>query len=143
MGTIGFDDILVTPMARISTPGGDVLHALKRSDAGFSGFGEAYFSCVDFGAVKAWKRHQRMTMNIVVPMGKVRFVFHLDGTDNFLVHEIGAERYMRLTIPPGIWFGFQGLAKPQSLIMNLASISHDPDEVDRLTLDDINYEWTS
>lgn len=134
-------DILLTPLPRIETAGGDVLHAMKQSDAGYAGFGEAYFSWVSAGAVKAWKRHTRMTMNVVVPVGQVRFVFHLDGTDQFRVEEIGVDRYARITVPPGIWFGFHGLTAPQSLVLNIASIPHDPNEVERLALTDINYAW--
>lgn len=140
MGTISLDDIVVTPLARIPTEGGDVMHAMKQSDAGYSHFGEAYFSWVSLGAIKAWKRHLRMTMNIVVPFGQVRFVFR-SVDDSFRVEDIGAECYCRITIPPGIWFGFQGLAEPQSLVLNIASISHDPNEVERLALSEINYDW--
>jgi len=138
---MNLDDILITPLARIATSGGDVLHAMKQSDAGYSGFGEAYFSWVAAGAVKAWKRHTRMTMNVVVPVGQARFVFRLDGTEEFRVEEIGVARYARLTVPPGIWFGFKGLLEPQSLVLNIASIPHDPNEVERLTLSEIKYDW--
>ena len=141
MGGMNLDDILITPLARIATSGGDVLHAMKQSDAGYSGFGEAYFSWVAAGAVKAWKRHTRMTMNVVVPVGQARFVFRLDGTEEFRVEEIGVARYARLTVPPGIWFGFKGLLEPQSLVLNIASIPHDPNEVERLTLSEIKYDW--
>jgi dTDP-4-dehydrorhamnose 3,5-epimerase len=141
MGRISLDDILITPLARITTAGGDVLHAMKRDDASYTGFGEAYFSWVAEGAVKAWKCHTQMTMNVVVPVGQVRFVFHLDGSDVFRVEEIGVDRYARLTVPPGIWFGFQGLAEPQSLVLNIANIPHDPNEVERLALSDIKYGW--
>ena len=134
-------DIMLTPLARIETAGGDVLHAMKQSDAGYADFGEAYFSWVSAGYVKAWKRHTRMTMNVVVPVGQVRFVFCLDGVDEFRVEEIGVDRYTRITVPPGIWFGFQGLATPQSLVLNIASIPHDPSEVERLGLSDIKYGW--
>lgn len=134
-------DILLTPLSRIETTGGDVLHAMKQSDVGYANFGEAYFSWVSAGVVKAWKRHTRMIMNVVVPVGQVRFVFHLDGADEFRVEEIGVERYARITVPPGIWFGFQGLAAPQNLVLNIASIPHDPNEVERLALSDINYVW--
>ena len=144
MGTLNLADIFVTPLRRIETEGGDVLHAMKRSDAGYVGFGEAYFSWVSAGAVKGWKRHTRMTMNVAVPVGQVRFVFRWvneDGAEEFRVEEIGMDRYARLTVPPGIWFGFQGLYTPQSLVLNIASIPHDPSEVERLTLSDINYVW--
>ena len=137
-------DILVTPLPRINTNGGDVLHAMKYSGAGYAGFGEAYFSWVSARAVKAWKHHTRMTMNVVVPVGQVQFVFRCvttDGVEEFRVEEIGVDHYARITVPPGIWFGFQGLAEPQSLVLNIANIPHDPNEVERLALTDINYDW--
>jgi dTDP-4-dehydrorhamnose 3,5-epimerase len=137
-------DILVTNLKRIETGGGDVLHALKQDDIGYMGFGEAYFSLVSGGAVKAWKRHTRMTMNIVVPVGRVRFVFRMDhgnGIDEFRIEEIGPDLYARITVPPGVWFGFQGLNFSQSLVLNIANVSHDPNEVERLELSDIDYVW--
>lgn len=138
---MSLNDILITPLARIVTAGGDVLHAMKQSEAGYAGFGEAYFSWVAAGAVKAWKRHKRMTMNVIVPVGQVKFVFCFDGADAFRVEEIGVDRYARITVPPGIWFGFQGLAAPQSLVLNIANIPHDPNEVERLGLSEIQYGW--
>ena len=137
-------DILVTSLRRIENAGGEVLHGMKQSDVGYTGFGEAYFSWVSFGAVKAWKRHTQMTMNVVVPVGQVRFVFcyvNADGIEEFRIEEIGVDRYARITVPPGIWFGFQGLHTPQSLLLNIANIPHDPNEVERLALTDINYDW--
>jgi dTDP-4-dehydrorhamnose 3,5-epimerase len=139
---MSLDDILITPLARIQVAHGDVLHAMMCNGAGYSGFGEAYFSWVAVGAVKAWKRHTKMTMNIVVPVGQVRFVFRVAGIDRFRVEEIGVDRYVRLTVPPGIWFGFKGLGEPQSLLLNIADILHDPDEVERRVISDIDYEWS-
>ena len=137
-------DILVTQLQRIEASGGDVLHGMKQSDVGYTGFGEAYFSSVSAGATKAWKRHTQMTMNVVVPVGQVRFVFrcaNADGIEEFRVEEIGVDRFVRITVPPGIWFGFQGLHTAQSLLLNIANIPHDPNEVERLALKDINYDW--
>ena len=137
-------DILVTSLRRIENAGGEVLHGMKQSDVGYTGFGEAYFSWVSFGAVKAWKRHTQMTMNVVVPVGQVRFVFrciNTDGVEEFRVVDIGVDHYARLTVPPGTWFGFQGLHTPKSLLLNIANIPHDPNEVEHLALTDINYVW--
>lgn len=137
-------DIVLTPLSRIETIGGDVLHAMKQDDVGYAGFGEAYFSWVSAGAIKAWKRHTRMTMNVLVPLGQVRFVFRLvnaERGEEFRVEEIGTERYARITVPPGIWFGFQGLTAPQNLVLNIASIPHDPNEVERLALSDVKFDW--
>lgn len=141
MGTVSLDSIVVTPLKRISTEGGDVLHAMKQEETGFAGFGEAYFSWISSGTVKAWKRHTKMTMNIVVPVGTVKFVFYSEGDAQVRSEEIGIENYARLTVPPNIWFGFQGRTEDPSLLLNLASIPHDPKEVERLALDRINYEW--
>ncbi len=135
-------EIQVTPLRRISTIGGDVLRAMKNSDTGFAGFGEAYFSWVEVDAVKAWKKHIRMTLNLVVPIGLVRFVFFNSGLNQeFRSEDIGESRYMRLTVPPGIWFGFKNLSNSSSLILNISNIQHEPNEVERLKVEDIQYGW--
>jgi dTDP-4-dehydrorhamnose 3,5-epimerase len=142
VGTVSLDAIAVTPLARIAISGGDVMLALKQNETSFAGFGEAYFSFVSPGVVKAWKRHKRMTMNVVVPAGNVRFVFHMQGSNAYRVEDIGVDRYARITVPPGIWFGFQGLGDSKNMILNIANIAHDPDEVDRLQISEIKYSWS-
>ena len=143
MGATSLDDILLTPLKRIETVGGDVIHALRKSDDGFYGFGEVYFSWVEYGAIKAWKCHQYMTLNLVIPLGEVNFVFHIkDQKNRFRIDNIGEERYVRLTVPPRIWFGFQGLSEPRSLLMNVADLPHDPNEVLRKSVEEIQYEWS-
>ena len=142
MGEVTLSNIIVNPLTRIPTHGGDVMHAMKSCDKGYAGFGEAYFSLISKGAIKAWKRHSVMTMNLIVPVGRVRFVFYQDNGSLFRTEEVGTDRFVRLSVPPGIWFGFQGLAEPQSLILNIASIIHDPSEIERLPLTGINYDWT-
>jgi dTDP-4-dehydrorhamnose 3,5-epimerase len=139
---MSLDDILISPLACIQTEGGDVMHAMKKSDAGFYNFGEAYFSWVDAGVIKGWKCHTQMTMNIVVPIGQVLFVFYSKDTDRFKVESIGVDRYVRITVPPGIWFAFKGLRSSQSLVLNIASIEHNPNEVNRLELSKIKFNWS-
>ena len=146
MGQDNFDNIACLDLVRISTSGGDVLRGLKCDDIGFVGFGEAYFSWIEFGAVKAWKRHQRMTMNVIVPVGAVKFVF-IEIEDGILARKkeqvIGTDNYTRLVVPPGVWFGFKGMAKFPSLILNVANIPHDPHEVDHMSTEDVDYSWES
>ncbi len=141
MGAISIDKILVTPLDQITLEAGNVFHAMKDGDSGFIGFGEAYFSAIKFGAVKAWKRHLRMTLNLVVPVGMVQFVF-IDEENVFREELVGSDRYVRLTIPPGIWFGFKGLANPSSILLNIADIPHDPAEIERKTLLNIPFDWS-
>ena len=135
------DEIKVFPLDVISVEGGDVMHALKKSDDGFSEFGEAYFSWINDSSIKGWKNHLNMTMNLIVPMGKVKFVFYCEENQEFRVETIGNSRYCRIRVPPGIWFGFMGCHNPKSLILNIASCLHDPEESLRLDINKINYNW--
>ena len=135
------DQIQVNHLRRIFTNGGDVMHALKSTEDSFKGFGEAYFSWVEPGAIKAWKMHQQMTMNLIVPIGEVKFVFHDSANSFFREERIGAQNYQRLTVPPGIWFGFQVYTQTSSLVLNLASIPHDPTEVEHKELEEIQFNW--
>ena len=138
---ITINEIITTPLKRIPVLGGDVLHAMKKTDAGFSGFGESYFSQVESGVVKAWKKHLKMTLNLIVPMGKVRFVF-MDNDGSFREEIIGDNNYVRLTVPPGIWFGFQGDFDNTSLVLNIANIEHTLEEVERKEMNKIKYNWS-
>ena len=138
-------DVLITKLDVIDTPGGSVMHAMKESSIGYSGFGEAYFSQVDKGAVKAWKRHKKMTLNLIVPVGEVRFVLFDDReilSAQFQEIIISKNNYCRLTVPPMIWMGFQGLSDGDSMLLNIADIEHDPNEVDRKEIEKINYNWS-
>ena len=141
MGAVSVNDIVITPLKRIEVPGGDVLHALKINDPGYQGFGESYFSHIQKDMIKAWKRHLKMTLNLVVPVGLVQFVFK-DDKGGTLDIRVGPEEYSRLSVPPGLWFGFRGHHAPHSLIMNIASIPHDPNEIERKALNEINYDWS-
>lgn len=134
------DGVILTPLRIIPTAGGPVKHALKASEPGYHGFGEAYFTSVERGAVKAWKRHRRMWSSLIVPVGSVRIQLVDERVDS-KTHgmrmdvNLGMENYQRLTMPPGIWFGFQGIADGLNLMLNLASIEHDPMEAETLPRD--------
>lgn len=140
MDSVTVAHIFTTPLQRIAVNGGDVLHAMKCSDLGFAGFGEAYFSMVEYNFIKPWKRHKKMTLNLVVPLGQVQFIF-FDNSGTCREEIIGKHRYVRLTVPPGIWFAFKGLEPTYSLLMNIANIAHSPDEVERRELRDFDYDW--
>ena len=140
------EGVIITPLSTIATPNGDVLHAMKNNSKGFTSFGEAYFSEIKPQTIKAWKRHRKMVLNLIVPIGEVKFVIFDDRKmDDTKFYEviISRENYCRLTIPPMVWLGFKGLANDNSIVLNVASISHDPKEVDRKNLEEINFEWST
>ena len=142
MGLISVADICVTDLQRINVEGGDVLHAMRCEEPNRFELGEAYFSFIKPYFVKAWKMHTQMTLNVIVPVGKVKFVF-FDEFGKYREEIIGEDRFSRLTVPPRIWFGFQGYHETESLLLNLADIPHDPNEVERQDVHEINYEWTN
>lgn len=119
---------LVTPLRRIAHPKGDLFHAMKASDPGFAGFGEAYFTSILTGQTKGWKQHREMCLNLVVPMGEVRFHVHNEATGTTTTYLLGEANYARLTVPPGLWMAFTGVGPGTNLICNLASIEHRPEE---------------
>ena len=140
------EGVLLTPLKRIPNPKGDIQHAMKRSSPGFVGFGEAYFSTVHPQEIKGWKRHRSATLNLVVPVGDVRFVIHDDRQSSKtqgLFHEVivGSANYARLTVQPGLWVAFQGQSAAGNMLLNISNEEHDPTEADNCDLDSIIYQW--
>jgi len=142
------EGVLLTPLKKIDVPKGDVYHGIKASDPGYEGFGEAYFSTVRCGAVKAWKKHKRMTLNLVVPVGKIVFVIFDDrdasGTNGrFAQFALSLDNYNRLTIPPGLWLGFKGVGEDTNLLLNLANIEHELEEGVKRSMNEIVFDWST
>tara|TARA_B100001250_G_C19656394_1_gene725061 strand:+ start:152 stop:586 length:435 start_codon:yes stop_codon:yes gene_type:complete len=138
--------IILSQLEIIKVDLGDIYHAMKRSDNGFSGFGEAYFSTIKTNAVKAWKKHEQMTLNIVVPVGEIKFVMYDERKNSSTYGEyqeviLSESNYKRLTIPPNLWLGFQGVSKSTSLLLNIASIEHSTDESIKADKSKISYNW--
>lgn len=121
-------------LKKIHHPKGDVLHALKKDDPCFFGFGEAYFTTIFLGDTKGWKLHRKMYMNLIVPIGNVRFYIYDQSQEVSYKFDIGEDNYGRLTIPAGLWVAFSGLTEGLNLILNIASIEHDPAESINLPL---------
>lgn len=119
---------VVYPSRIIPHPKGNVFHGLKRSDPGFVDFGEAYFSMVLHGEIKGWKKHLQMAMNLLVPVGMIRFHLETDQAGEVEFVTLGERDYRRLFVPPGVWLAFEGIGKSTNLLMNLASIEHEPNE---------------
>jgi dTDP-4-dehydrorhamnose 3,5-epimerase len=141
MGIITLDKICITPLKRITTEGGDVLHAIKSSEHNFKSFGEAYFSFIEYNHIKAWKMHSKMTLNLVVPVGNIKFKFVQSDMNAINEIIIGDINYSRITVPPGIWFGFQGLSKSNNLLLNIADIQHNPQEVTKINIKDFKFKF--
>lgn len=135
MGTLNLLPVIVTPLRRIEHPKGDVYHAMKASDVGFAGFGEAYFTTVIPGETKGWKQHTVMQMNLVVPVGEVEFHVRAGDEGETQSYMLGDSNYARLTVPPGHWVALTGRGVGLNLVLNVASLTHDPAEAINLPLE--------
>lgn len=122
----------------IPVEGGHVYHFLKTTDPEFKTFGEAYFSKIEPGFVKGWKRHTKMHMNLTCICGSILFVFY--DSDISISNQkpkeviLSAENNQLLTVPPSPWFAFKGLGDSTSILCNISSIIHDENEVVRTSL---------
>ncbi len=134
------DGVILTPLKQIYHPKGDIFHAMKKSDIGFDGFGEAYFSTINQNDIKGWKKHTKMTLNIIVPVGNIEFVVYDENSKEFFSTKLSHNNYQRLTVKAGLWMAFKGLDK-YNMLLNLASIEHDPNEAVNIELNEINYKW--
>lgn len=141
------EGVTLHPLKRIIVPKGDIYHALKSTDEGYAGFGEAYFSQIEHGEVKGWKRHNRMTLNLIVPVGTVKFVIYDDREGSPTYGEFAEiilsseSNYQRLTVAPGLWMAFYGEGKGTSMLMDIIPEPHDPSEASRMELEAIGYEF--
>ena len=140
--------VIKEPLRQIADERGAIMHMLRCDSHIFEKFGEIYFSIVNSTAVKAWKLHNKMTLNLAVPLGSVKLVLYDDRQDsptNGKIQElvIGENNYYLVKIPPKVWNGFQGLTNPKSIVANCATLPHDPDEIERLDPFDkfIPYDW--
>ncbi|MDR2124703.1 MAG: dTDP-4-dehydrorhamnose 3,5-epimerase family protein [Desulfovibrio sp.] len=143
------DGVLSIPLSVMAAAGGPVLHMLRADSRHFSAFGEIYFSVINPGAVKAWKRHRLQEQNFACPCGLVRLVAY-DGREasptfgTLASFTLGLpDHYRLLRIPPGVFYGFTALSAKPAVLANCADMVHNPDEADALPPDSplVPYSW--
>lgn len=145
------EGIILTELRQIGDERGTVLHMLRSDAPEFTRFGECYFSEVLPGAIKAWKRHRIQTQNLVVPVGRIRIVIYDDREESptrgkLQELELGRpDAYLRLQIPPGLWYGFACISEGPALLANCTDFPHDPAESELHPINYllIPYKWTS
>lgn len=142
------EGVIVSPRKQIVDERGKIMHMLRCDDKEFVKFGEVYFSWVNPGAIKGWHLHTKMTLNYTCPYGLIKLVLfdaRKDSPTRDNIQEIflGPDNHNLVTIPPGVWNGFKGIAVHPSLVCNCATHPHDPDEIQRLDpfSPQIKYDW--
>jgi dTDP-4-dehydrorhamnose 3,5-epimerase len=134
--------ILLIKSKIINNELGDILCVLKKNQLPkYWNFKEVYFSKIKFNNIKAWKMHKKMYLNLFVPFGSVKFVFYSEDKKKNKEIILSDNKYFRLSVPPKIWFGFKGLNKPYSLILNVANFYSRESEVARISLNRLDHDW--
>ena len=144
------DGVKLTDLKVIGDERGEIRHFMRCDKPPFEQFGEVYFSTIYPDVVKAWHSHKTMTLNYVCVVGVVLIVLCDKRPASKTHEEIGVYtladyglNYRLLTVPPGVWNGFRvpfGWVEP-STISNCATHPHDPDEIERYPLEDVEYTW--
>lgn len=126
------------------------MHMMRATDPHFLSFGEIYFSWINPGIVKGWHKHSLTTVNLAVPVGKIKIAVFDDRPDSATRGKIttfilGANEsdYALLTIAPGLWYAFSGQTNTPSMIANCASHPHAPGESEQRELNTIEYDWSN
>ena len=133
-------NIKVLKLKKFKNPKGNVLRGFRKNDKYLENSAEIYFSWINKKTIKGWKLHKKMSMNLVVPIGKVIFVFY--DSKNFKTIIVGEKNYSRIFVPNNIFFAFQNLHEEKSLVVNNASIIHqNKNESVTISLNKINYKW--
>jgi len=143
------EGVIVQPLKQIFDDRGSILQMMRSDSELFERFGEVYFSEIEPGKVKAWKRHKKQTQNLAIPINKIRLVI-FDGRPLSSTFELVSEfelgrpdHYHLIQIPPMLWYGFQALGDQAALIVNCPDQPHDPEETESLPSDSnqVPYQW--
>lgn len=106
---------------------GSVIQYIKRSDAFCKGIAEVYFSTVNAGMTKGWKKHSSVTLNISVVKGIIDFEVKEKLDYKSEIYRLSESNPSLLLIPPGYWVAFTAVDGEAKLI-NVIDEIHNPDE---------------
>ena len=143
------EGVSLQPLKIISDERGAVLHMLQDSDPFFNNFGEIYFSEINSGYIKAWKRNKKQTQNLAVPIGSINLVIYDDRPNSTTQGVLFScilgrpDHYNLIGIPPLLWYGFRGLGAAPALIANCPDQPHNPAESEKIHRESklIPYTW--
>lgn len=122
-------EVSLIPLKKIDGDKGSVFHIIKDPSLTIN---EVYVSTVDQNSVKGWKKHLKMTLNLVVIKGDVKFTIRKNSETYQYI--IGDSNYCRLVISPNYWVCFEGVGA-ENMIINCADINHDPSEIKTMQFD--------
>jgi len=103
---------------------GRLMEILRRDDAFFSGFGQAYLTTAYPGVVKGWHYHKKQTDNMVVVKGMMKIVLYDSRNSSTTKGEIneffaGERNPILIQIPSLVYHGFKCISPEEALVINI------------------------
>ena len=131
---------LINSVNLIQNESGNIEKLINFSSKHFYGFKELYISNIKKNHIKAWKKHIKMTCNLFVISGKIKFVI-MNDHKNFTDFIISEDQNKFVTIFPNTIFGFKGLGSDNSKLLNFSNCLHEDHESIKMNKDEFNYSW--
>lgn len=102
-------------------------------------FQEFYITSINSGDIKAWKKHTKTNLYLMVIGGRIKLVTRVKKQFNA---QIIKKNYLNIfKIEKNTLFGFKGLSKYKSNILVISDLHHNENEVINFPLGRYNYKW--
>ncbi len=140
------DGIIKKNLDILASENGEIFHAFHTLRDNEIDLKEVYFSSIRKNSLRAWKLHTKMTLNLLAIYGSVKIVL-IDKRENSSTYNeineflLSQNPFFRLKIPPGIWFGFQGVGRKNNILCNFADLHHDKNEVRNCLYGELEYKF--
>ena len=134
------DEISIKNLSIINNKKGDILKGFLKSDNKTINVKEVYFSEINPKQIKAWKKHNKMTSNLIAVKGEIKIVVQKKDK-SFVTEIISKKNYKMISIPPNFWFGFQCISIEAGMLVNISNEEHDDLESDQLDIEKIVFDW--
>jgi dTDP-4-dehydrorhamnose 3,5-epimerase len=129
---------------------GRLMEILRRDDALFSRFGQAYLTTAYPGVVKGWHYHKKQTDNMAVVKGMMKIVLYDNRKSSATKGETneffaGEQNPILIQIPPLVYHGFKCISPEEALVINIPDQPYNRKDPDEFRIDPhsqkIPYSW--
>jgi len=106
---------------------GNIEKIISKNEKYYKGFNELYITNLNKDKIKGWNMHKKMTLNLFVIKGKVKF--HLKQKKILKQITLSEDSKEILTVKPKTWLKMKNLYNKKSKIINFANLKHNKNEI--------------
>lgn len=142
--------VAVKKLKLIPDQRGRLMEILRSDDKIFKKFGQVYITTAYPKVVKAWHYHKKQTDNFTCVKGKIKLALFdvREKSKTFgQLNEffLSLEEPKLIQIPPGVFHGFKGMSKEESMVINIPTLPYNHKYPDEYRIDpfdnNIPYDW--